>query len=113
MPSISPDLKVWLDLIQWLLMLALSVSVWLRKPGEDAGKAVQLLRAEVTGKQQLVDKAIATIEEQIRHMPTSEELAKLEGSVNSISAKVGGIADAMGVQNQQLNRIETYLLQSR
>lgn len=107
------DFNFWFGLLQWLFTLALAVTVWLRKPGEDAGKAVEALRTDYTNRSQAVDTHLATIDERLRHMPNSEELAELEGTVKAISEKVSGISVGMERQTTQLDRIENFLLNVR
>lgn len=41
------DSKFWLDLVQWVVMGALGVIMWVRKPGESAGAAVGEMRIEL------------------------------------------------------------------
>lgn len=103
------DFKLWLGILQWLVTMALAVSVWLRKPGEDAGKAVQLLRTEFTGRAQMVDTHLATIEERLLHMPNSKELAQLEGAVSTIGERTLGLAEGLQSVRLQLNRMEDFL----
>lgn len=107
------DFNFWFNVLQWLFTLALAVTVWLRKPGEEAGQAVEALRTEHTERARRVDTHLATIEERLRNMPNSVELAELDGAVKVISQQVSGISEGMRVQTAQLIRIETYLLNKK
>lgn len=113
MPAIPPELKAWLDLIQWGLTGALAVFVWLRKPGEDAGEAVTALRREVSKQLNGLSHRMIVVEERIKHVPTSDELAELEGTVRLISSQISGQGESMQTMRVQLNRIEGYLLNSK
>jgi predicted nucleic acid-binding Zn-ribbon protein len=113
MPPIPPELKAYLDLIQWLLTGALAVFVWLRKPGEDAGEAVTALRRDVASQVNKVTYRLIAVEEHIKHVPTSDELAELEGTVKTIASQTHGLAESMQTMRVQLNRIEGYLLNAR
>lgn len=110
---LNADNKFWLDLVQWLVTLALAVSVWLRKPGEDAGRAVAELREDVDARMQGHTARLTEIEAHMEHMPTDEELAKLEGSIQTLDERTKGMADRMAVMAASLQRIETYLLSNR
>lgn len=110
MPAISPDFKAWIDVIQWLITGLLAVAVWLRKPGEDAGKAIDQLRTEMAEEFAEMGHRVTVVEERIKHMPTTSELAELDGTVRAISMQTAGLAEAIGTMRTQLNRIETYLL---
>lgn len=107
------DNRFWLDLVQWLVTLALAVSVWLRKPGEDAGRAVAELRDDIDRRLQSHTARLTEIEAHMEHMPTDEELAKLEGAIQTLDERTRGMAERMGVMAASLQRIETYLLSNR
>ena len=104
------DPKFWLELLHWACTVLLATAIWLRKPGVEAGVAVAALEAKHG--QQLAEhsKQLALHEERMQHMPTSEELAELEGTVKTIAAQMEGLGESMGTVRLQLNRIETYLL---
>lgn len=106
------DMKFWLDLAQWLVTIGLAISVWLRKPGEDAGAAVKALKEAVDTDLAAVKTRLATLDERVRHMPTSEELAELEGTVKAVGAQVDGLSEGLASVRMQLNRIENYILQA-
>jgi hypothetical protein len=106
-------LKPWLDLVQWVFTVALGLFVWLRKPGEDAGAAVATLRADHDQRLHQHAARLTEIEAHMEHMPTSEELKELEGTVREIGQRTAGIADSMTTMRATLARIETYLLHSR
>jgi hypothetical protein len=108
-----PEIKQLADYAIWLWTIGLSITVWLRKPGEDAGKSVGALRDEYLKRVQGVDMRLATIDEKLLNVPTSTELAKLEGSVKVIHQQVSGISDGMTRQTKQLDRIEEYLLNNK
>lgn len=90
------------DALQWLFTAVIGLVVWLRKPGEDAGKAV----ADVASR-------VLVIEERHKHMPTSEELADLAGTVKALQTEVGGVRESQGSIKSQLNRIESFLLSNK
>lgn len=91
--------QLWLAVLALLWNCALTAALWLRKPGVDAGKAVDELRGRLT-----------TIEAHMQHMPTNEELATLEGMVKQLNERTEGLSEAISTVRTQLNRIENYLL---
>ncbi len=121
MPPIPPEYKFWLDLLQWLVTGLIAATVWLRKPGEDASQAVAALRddthesigklrSDVTKQFGTLMHRVIVVEERIKHSPTSEELAELEGSVKTIGAQIAAQAEASKTMSATLSRIENYLL---
>ena len=92
------DPRFLLDLAQTLVIVIL----WLRKPGADAAAAVTSMRER-----------LGLVEERIKHMPTSEELAELEGSVRTINERTAGMNEAMNAMRGQLSRIDDFLRANR
>lgn len=86
---------VLMDIAQTIAVIAL----WLRRPGQEAGVKV----GEVEGR-------VDVLEERIKHMPTTNELTELEGTVNAIKATLDGMQQSQDVQRATLIRIENYLL---
>lgn len=92
------DPRFLLDLAQTVIIVIL----WLRKPGTDAAAAVTAMRER-----------LGLVEERIKHMPTSEELAELEGSVRTINERTAGMSESMNVMRNQLSRIDDFLRTNR
>lgn len=87
--------SVVMDLVQTIGLVAL----WLRKPGETASEQVSVLTGRVD-----------VLEERIKHMPSSSELAELEGTVKAIQASLQGIQESQASVKAAVARIEQYLL---
>lgn len=96
------DLKDALQLLLSLLAMATAAAAWLRKPGEDA-------QGEVTK----VRERLIALEERTKHMPDSEELAKLEGMVKQIAERTEGLGEAITSIRSSQTRIEQYLLSAK
>lgn len=101
--------KFYLDIVQWLVTLALATTVWLRKPGTDAGLAVNRLRADVDLLLNAYTQRLTEIEAHMKHMATSEQLAQLSGTVMRIDERTQATDNALDHLRIQLNRIEDYL----
>lgn len=101
------------DLLQILFSLvtfAIALAAWLRKPGEDAKSALQThISTEHAG----LREKVMTIEERIRHMPTSDELAELEGTVKKVEERTAGLNEGLLQVRKQLDRIENFLLNNK
>ena len=113
MPDLPPNFRDWSNLIQWLITAGLAVSVWLRKPGQDAGEAVGKLRSDFHQVAAGLTHRVIAMEEHIKHVPTSAELMELEGTVKASAAQTAGLVESMSTMRVQLNRIEAYLLNAR
>lgn len=93
------DMRGPLDVLQTLAIIGIGLVTWLRKPGEDAGLAIEAVHNRVT-----------TLEERIKHMPTSDELSELEGTVKAINERTLGLAEAIGSVRASQARVESFLL---
>lgn len=105
--------KFYLDLMQWVVTIALAVSVWLRKPGTDAGLAVAALRKEVDAVIDDHQQRLIRIEIQLSHMATSEALAKLDGTVQQLTERTAGLAEQLRGIRAALDVIQQFLLSKK
>ena len=92
------DPRFWLDAAQTLVILGL----FLRKPGVDAGAALAALAGRVD-----------VIEAQLKHMPNSDELTELEGTVKAVHAQLIALKERMELTGDALVRIEIFLRENR
>lgn len=102
-----------LVIVHTLAIIAIGITIWLRKPGADAGAAVLALRNEIVSLHNAMDRRLSVLEERVKHMPNSEELAELEGTVKTIAAQNTAQSDRLAVIGVQLNRIEGFLLRQK
>lgn len=111
MPTFSPGF--WLDAIQSIVLVALAFVQWLRKPGEDAGKAIkehaQLVDEQLGG----LRGRLQHVEDRLQHMPTDEELATLRGDVHAIKAQLEGQRELLKRVEHQTTLIHEHLLRSK
>lgn len=106
--------KFWLDVVQWVVTLGLAFTVWLRKPGTDAGLAVHKLKDDMDTRLSAHSQRLIEIEAHMEHMATSEALMQLEGTVKQVVERTAGIDERLKTMRDTLARIETFLLnQSR
>lgn len=106
------SVRPWIELAIVLWNVGLTAAVWLRKPGEDAGRAVKELRDDMDDKLKTQGSQITEMRTHMQHMPTNDELLELEGSVKEISERTAGLQRNMDAVRASLTRIEDYLLRS-
>lgn len=107
------DIKTWTLIGLALWNSGLTLVVWLRKPGEEAGAAVERLRQDAANELSQVNTRLTAVETEIRHMPTSEELAELEGTVKQINERTAAQSEQIKGVAAAVQRIEHYLLNSK
>lgn len=104
------DFRDVLLVLNTLALIVIGLTTWLRKPGADALAALAKHASEASLTDQEHRNRLTTLEERMRHMPTSDELSELEGSVKAIDVRTEGQSEAIATIRATLGRIETYLL---
>ena len=118
------DLNSWLGLGQTLWLIALSAVVWLRKPGTQAQESVKgLQEAMVRQTEELthtmqkqhhaLDLRLKAVETDMKHMPTSDEMSRLDGAVRVVAEQTRSMAASVDGLRGQLARIESFLLNQK
>jgi predicted nucleic acid-binding Zn-ribbon protein len=107
------DLNPYLQALLAIWTLGNTVVLFLRKPGEDASQSVVELKEHIADRIDGHAERLTRIESHMEHMPTNEDLSKLEGTVKQIQQQTQGISDSMGQLRSTLTRIEDFLHSSR
>ena len=92
----DPKFILQLGLVVW--NIGLTTALWLRKPGEDAGKAVSKL-----------DSDMRVMQETLKHLPTGDEITGVKQDMAAMKADNRAQTDMLRTVQQQLNRIDDYL----
>jgi hypothetical protein len=96
--------------INIVLTLSIAAVMWLRKPGEDSAKAVQAeSEARRISMAELATR-VSRIEETLKHMPTNEELMRLDGSLRESNARSEAMQSQLSAQSNQLTLIQRFLM---
>ncbi|MGK2899211.1 MAG: hypothetical protein ACSLE9_11065 [Burkholderiaceae bacterium] len=109
----SLDLQFWWNMALSVATSALAIVTWIRKPGEDASKAVSELREMVRNEMSDLQKFQSLLEERIRHLPARDEVSELAGDMKAVKAQMGSLVGTQSVQTLALNRIENWLINGR
>ena len=82
------------NVVMWIVLGAAQVATWLRKPGDDATKAITELSSRV-----------AIIEERMRHAPSADELAQLGGTLTAVEGQLRAVSERLGrIENHLMSR---------
>lgn len=110
----------WLDVAQWVSIGVVAVWGFLRTKDADNAVAVKRVADGLAELERVTGEAnhgqnlrLTTVEERLKHMPTSDELAQIEGNVSEVRAKVDGIDDLLRRVEHQTNLIHQHLLNGR
>lgn len=107
----------WLDFLQWLSIGVVAVWGYLRTKDRDNALAVKKVANElaefirVSGESHHAQSLrLTTVEERLRHIPTAEELARIEGAVSEVKARVEGVEVLVKRIEHQTNLMHQHLL---
>ena len=92
------DPKFWLQLGLVVWNIGLTTALWLRKPGEEAGKAVSKL-----------DSDMRVMQETLKHLPTGDEITGMKQDMAAMKSDNRAQTDLLRSLQQQLSRIDDYL----
>lgn len=106
----------WLSLGQFAWLIALTLGTWLRKPGDDAGRAVAELEKASSQRDALVDLSIEQlrgrcdlIEQRLSQLPTHRDMQVLLDGVADLRGRVASVADGQARQQHVLNLIQEFM----
>jgi len=99
------EIYLALAAMQFLWLVGLTFKTWASKPGEDATRAAQAASEAAERIKGRVD----VLEERIKHMPSSDELIQLEGTVKAIQATQTQMTESVNVVRNTVARIEDHL----
>lgn len=109
--EVEPGFWLQVALVAWNFVL--TAALWLRKPGEDAARAVDALRDDMDKRLKDAGAQITEIRAHMEHMPSNDELLRLEGAVREVNERTAGLHRNIDTMNSSLRRIEDYLLRDR
>lgn len=106
----------WLSLAQFGWLIALTLGTWLRKPGDDAGRAVADLEKVLSQRNALVDLSVeqlrsrcALVEQRLDQMPTHRDMQVLITGMGELRGQVNTVADGLRSQQSTLQLIQEYM----
>ena len=105
----NTDIQFWWSVGLSVSNGALALAFWLRKPGEDAGRAVAGLRDMISAEIAELKNVQTQLEERIKHMPRQMEVSDLSGDMKAVKAQMQGLVNTQAAQTMALSRIETWL----
>lgn len=102
-------MKVWVDIGQFLWMIAATVWVfWGDKDRETSGRVKQAENKIISHNGKLI-----RLEEQVKHIPSHDQIAEMRGDVQALKAQMESVdAHVKGV-HRQLELINQYLLERK
>ena len=115
-----PTYQALIALAQFVWLIGITIAVALRKPGEEAGKAVREL-GDLVGKQQsatalaiaAIESKSALMEERIKHLPTHGEMRTLVHEVAALKGQMETLVQGLQRWQRVTERIEDWLNNER
>ena len=125
MDSFNPNF--WLSLAGFIWMIGLTIVAFMRKPGEDATKAIGDLRESISLKNQAFSTEVGVLrqqclsetadlrarqgllEERLSHLPTHSDTRLLFDRMAEMSGKLTALAEGQRSQQSSLQLIQEFL----
>lgn len=118
----SIDYKFWWNVGLTLITGAIGLTVWLRKPGEEAMASLPKMKTEFdeaflklrdlfSAEVAELKSAQRLIDEKIKNIPGAREVDQVASDVRVVRAELEGLSKTQDAQTATLVRIETWLLQ--
>ena len=94
--------RFWLDVVQWIFTLGVMVFVWLDRGRSDNKQQI----TDLEKRQTAVERDMNTVREQLRHIPTHEDIV-------GIKSELAGLSSALEGVQHSLSMIQQYLLHGK
>lgn len=110
----------YLDVLQWLSIGVVAVWGYLRTKDNDNVKSVAAVAKQLgdfiessRSANEDLHTRLTTLQEQVRNMPTDQEVAHLSNDVSAIKAQISGVTNLLARVEHQTNLIHDHLLNKR
>lgn len=115
------EIQTWWLMAVSVATTVLSIVVWLRRPGEEAGRAAtklrELLDQKITELRDLLSAEVSELrivqeraDERMKHVPTRDEVSELSGDMKAVKAQMDAVINTQTTSTMALGRIETWLI---
>jgi uncharacterized protein (DUF3084 family) len=94
--------KFWLDVLQWLFTIGIGVAVWIRTGRNQNRTDIQAL----DDRQDALERRVISAEENLKHAPTHEDIAKLQSQSSALDSKLDRVTNTV-------DRIHDYLMNNK
>lgn len=84
-------LKFWLDVGQWIVTLLLALFMWLDHGRKDNRCAIK----ELSDKVNMLDKRVQSTEDEIRHIPTHDDIAHLQAQTAALASQLERVTNTV------------------
>jgi hypothetical protein len=118
MDNLTPGF--YLNFLQFAWLLAVTAGVFLRKPGEDAGKHLDELQKAVNKQDQanasdLAEQRAKTalLEERVKNMPTHNDIRALFETMADLKGQLSAVRESQLRQIRALEMIQDFMNKSK
>lgn len=94
--------RFWLDVFQWLFIVLLAAWGLIERGRKDNKIAIEVIATQV----ETLEHRVITAEEQLRHLPTHEDIADLRSKSSALGSKLDRVTNT-------LDRIHDYLMNNK
>jgi predicted nucleic acid-binding Zn-ribbon protein len=98
----ADDLRTWFGFFQWAITALAGFYAW--NANRQSAKS-----AEVTA----LTLRVATLEEQMRHLPDADLINELAGDMKAVQAELKGLKESLAPLQRSIERVNDYLLNQK
>ena len=98
----ADDLRTWMGLGQWALTGAIGIYAWF--VNRQAANADEVNKLTVR---------VATLEEQMRHLPDADLINELAGDMKAVQAELKALKESLAPLSRSIERVNDYLLNQK
>ena len=102
-------IRNWVAVIALVISASSVIVVWLKAPGQSIARKLGEIREDLKKH----DRRIQRVEQEIKHLPTSEEVAELQIGVTRLEGDMKRIEETLGGVKSTVQSIDNYLRQNR
>lgn len=99
----------WLGSVAFLVSIISVAGVWIGAPGRKVAESLDKVWEALKGH----DRRIQALENEIKHLPTSDEFAELQVTVTRVEGDVKHLSGTLDRVDHVVGRIDDYLRQNR
>lgn len=99
----------FLGAIAFGISIVTAIGVWIGAPGKKVAASLDKVWEALKGH----DRRIQAVEDEMKHLPTSDEFAELQIAVTRVQGDTKRIEETLGRVDHVVNRIDDYLRANR
>jgi septal ring factor EnvC (AmiA/AmiB activator) len=103
-------LAFWFDLIQVVIMAVIGLYAWLSNRHKANSSSIENMRSELSKELNGIDDRLISVEKDVQHMPTHEDMATIHSRVNETAQRLTSMEGELKQINNTMQLMHKHLL---